>query len=147
MCYAALDTRWPSYTPCMVYCEHSCQVTVKFPNRDECRKGESIIIWRGTCKDNFEKAKDNVPHAVYGCTNFDIYWEDMPFDSGTGMKRTLMLKKKAYGDYYKFGITGCDRKKVTPEFYACKAGGEGSCTGKMESFRSSWVHPVHNAKV
>ena len=74
---------------------------------------------------------------MYGCTNFDIYWEDMPFDSGTGMKRTLMLKKKAYGDYYNFGITGCDRKKVTPEFYACKAGGGGSCTGQMESFRSA----------
>ena len=110
---------------------------MSFPDRDECRKGESIVIWRGTCKDNFEKAKDNVPHAVYGCTNFDIYWEDMPFDSGTGMKRTLMLKKKAYGDYYNFGITGCDRKKVTPEFYACKAGGGGSCTGQMESFRSA----------
>ena len=131
----------------MVLCEYACEVTVNFPARDECSEGKSSVIWRGSCRDNFNKAKDNQLHAVWGCTNFDIYWEDMPFDSDAGMKRHLMLKKKAYGDYYKFGVTGCDRKKVTPEFHACKAGGEGSCTGKMESFRSSWVHPVHNAKV
>ncbi|CAG7558761.1 unnamed protein product [Fusarium equiseti] len=85
--------------------------------------------------DNFENAKDNIKYGVHGCDNFDIYWEDMPFDSGAGLKRHLILEKKAYGDYYKFGVSGCDRKRTTQDFKSCTAGG-GSCTGKTESFRS-----------
>ncbi|KAJ4115358.1 hypothetical protein NW768_011210 [Fusarium equiseti] len=127
------DLQPPSYVP---RCVRACRVTIDFKKKDaECKKGISYVVWRGTCKENFDKGPEMEKSQVLGCDNYHMFWEGNLSTSGTGgLKRHLVLEKKAYGDYYKFGVYGCDKGPFRHSAVCLPP--ENTCSGVLVGSRS-----------